>query len=223
MSDYLWDKTGEPDAEVERFEALLGGLAHTPRPLGLPAADMTGATGARRPSRLWTPARLAAAAALAVASLAGAAALLRSGAAAEGKGVVAAPVRWEPAARGAAKDEPKRMLEEPPKGGVKDERAAVGSFRPAPPARKEVQLASLPGRRQRQKSAASARVVTPGGGGNGGGLTLMSTPGGAPSLFDSTRLLAKEQLVYALRLTGSKLRDVSLKTRGRDEKEAKRP
>ena len=39
MSDqYLWDQTGKPDAEVERFEKLLGQLRHQPRPLALPAA-----------------------------------------------------------------------------------------------------------------------------------------------------------------------------------------
>ena len=37
MSDYLWDKTGEPDAEVERLETLLASFSHAPRPLALPA------------------------------------------------------------------------------------------------------------------------------------------------------------------------------------------
>lgn len=31
MSDYLWDKTGEPDAETERLEELLGQLRFQPR------------------------------------------------------------------------------------------------------------------------------------------------------------------------------------------------
>jgi hypothetical protein len=30
MSDYLWDKSGEPDAEIERLETLLAPLAHKP-------------------------------------------------------------------------------------------------------------------------------------------------------------------------------------------------
>ncbi|MCA1619345.1 MAG: hypothetical protein LC795_08565 [Acidobacteria bacterium] len=37
MSDYLWDKTGETDEEVERLEALLAPLAHKARTLALPA------------------------------------------------------------------------------------------------------------------------------------------------------------------------------------------
>jgi hypothetical protein len=47
----------------------------------------------------------------------------------------------------------------------------------------------------------------------------MSAGGGAASLFEGARLLTKEQLVYALRLTGAKLRDVRQKTRGRDGSE----
>ena len=30
MNDYLWDKSGEPDPEIQRLEELLGGLAHRP-------------------------------------------------------------------------------------------------------------------------------------------------------------------------------------------------
>ncbi len=37
MSDYLWDKTGEPDAETERLENLLGQLRFQPTPFDLPA------------------------------------------------------------------------------------------------------------------------------------------------------------------------------------------
>jgi len=37
MSDYLWDKTGEPDENVEQLEQLLGALKYQPRPLELPA------------------------------------------------------------------------------------------------------------------------------------------------------------------------------------------
>lgn len=38
MSDYLWDKSGEPGAEIERLEDLLGALRHQPRALELPDA-----------------------------------------------------------------------------------------------------------------------------------------------------------------------------------------
>jgi hypothetical protein len=37
MSDYLWDKTGEADPEVERLEELLGGLRFQPRTFEVPA------------------------------------------------------------------------------------------------------------------------------------------------------------------------------------------
>ncbi|HEX6623729.1 MAG TPA: hypothetical protein VF064_08455, partial [Pyrinomonadaceae bacterium] len=68
MSDYLWDKTGEPDAEVERLEKLLGPLGHQPRALELPPA----ARVEQAPRRLWSRPALAAAAALALMLLAGA-------------------------------------------------------------------------------------------------------------------------------------------------------
>lgn len=40
MSDYLWDKTGEPEADVEQLENLLGTLKYQPRPLEIPASAM---------------------------------------------------------------------------------------------------------------------------------------------------------------------------------------
>jgi hypothetical protein len=35
--DYLWDKTGEPDPEIQELEQLLGTLRYQPRPLEIPA------------------------------------------------------------------------------------------------------------------------------------------------------------------------------------------
>lgn len=35
--DYLWDKTGEPDPEIQQLEQLLGTLRYQPRPLEIPA------------------------------------------------------------------------------------------------------------------------------------------------------------------------------------------
>lgn len=66
MSDYLWDKSGEPDAEVERLEELLGQLRHQPRPLELPAEPV-----ARAPRRSFFRPAWAAAAALLLMFLAG--------------------------------------------------------------------------------------------------------------------------------------------------------
>jgi hypothetical protein len=34
--DYLWDKTGQPDPEIQRLEEILGTLRYQPRPLELP-------------------------------------------------------------------------------------------------------------------------------------------------------------------------------------------
>jgi hypothetical protein len=35
--DYLWDRTGEPDPEIQQLEEVLGTLRHQPRPLEIPA------------------------------------------------------------------------------------------------------------------------------------------------------------------------------------------
>ena len=35
--DYLWDKTGEPDPEIQQLEETLGTLRYQPRPLEIPA------------------------------------------------------------------------------------------------------------------------------------------------------------------------------------------
>ena len=34
--DYLWDKSGEPDPEIQKLEAILGTLRYQPQPLKLP-------------------------------------------------------------------------------------------------------------------------------------------------------------------------------------------
>jgi len=61
MNDnYLWDRTGEPDADVQQLEELLGTLRYQPRPLEIPATINTG----RR--RTFIPLAIAAAIALLV-------------------------------------------------------------------------------------------------------------------------------------------------------------
>src|SRR5918993_4851062 len=35
--DYLWDRSGEPDPEVQQLEEILGELRYQPRPLEIPA------------------------------------------------------------------------------------------------------------------------------------------------------------------------------------------
>jgi hypothetical protein len=41
-NNYLWDRTGEPDGEVQQLEELLGSLRYQPRPLEIPATMTVG-------------------------------------------------------------------------------------------------------------------------------------------------------------------------------------
>jgi hypothetical protein len=36
--DYLWDKTGQPDPEIQQLEEILGTLRYQPKPLAIPNA-----------------------------------------------------------------------------------------------------------------------------------------------------------------------------------------
>jgi type IV secretory pathway VirB10-like protein len=40
--DYLWDRSGQPDPEIQHLEDILGELRHQPRPLEIPAGLQTG-------------------------------------------------------------------------------------------------------------------------------------------------------------------------------------
>lgn len=71
MSDYLWDKTGEPEADVEQLENLLGALKYQPRPLEIPASAMPRADAPTRPTIFFSRPRLAIAASLLLTLLAG--------------------------------------------------------------------------------------------------------------------------------------------------------
>jgi hypothetical protein len=241
MSDYLWDKQGEPDADVARLESLLGTFAHEPRPLEWPAepaapeppqATLLPFAARRRASRLFAPAALAAAAALLVASVLAASAFLRARSAGEGRRSVAREAsRPKEETRREERPAPTRpersMLEPPPGAGtvkdappaavakVKDEKVTVESLPRAAYRRRDVQLSAVPSRRQGDSNA-EAVTRSP-----GSGLTLeaLNTRAGPSSLVESARLLAKEQLVYALRLTGSKFKDV----RQRAQKAEARP
>jgi hypothetical protein len=234
MSDYLWDKRGEPDAEVARLEALLGAFAHEPRPLELP---VEAATRVRRPawlptfaarlraSRLFAPAALAAVVLL-VATILVASVFLRTRTTNESGHDAAresappppsAPKDERPAPR-----EVGRMLEPPPPVGgvnggkpslmVKDEKVAVESLPRVARRRKDAQVTSVSRRQQRDMTASAVtdEAVT--------GFTFEALRAGSASSFvESTRLLTKEQLVYALRLTGAKLKDVRERAQGLDE------
>ena len=40
--DYLWDRSGQPDPEIQQLEEILGELRYQPRPLEIPAELKTG-------------------------------------------------------------------------------------------------------------------------------------------------------------------------------------
>jgi hypothetical protein len=253
MSDYLWDRTGEPDAEVERLESLLGAARYRPRPLELPSEESPHATTIRGASHvgafrrlfvptglLRSPARLAAAAVLLFVFMLGAAALLHTRLLNERQRVASsqteAPSDSEPARdtrRELARADSLVRSESTPAGGFKVSDGRVPesgrgevegkgatvkkgvegvAVRDAGQGRRGARLASLQKQRQRPETA----------GGEDAKLfeAMRAEGGGAASLFDATRLLTKERLVYALRLTGSKLKEVESKTRGADEAEA---
>ncbi|MDX6270563.1 MAG: hypothetical protein QOD28_1786 [Acidobacteriota bacterium] len=76
MSDYLWDKTGEPEEDVAQLENLLGALKYKQRPLDIPADAMpqtAAAAAATRPTPMliFSRTRLALAASLLLTLLAG--------------------------------------------------------------------------------------------------------------------------------------------------------
>lgn len=230
MSDYLWDRKGDTDAEVARLEALLGAFAHEPRLLELPAEAAQPETAPTkilpfvsrlRASRLFKPS-LAAAAALLVATVLIASAFLRARVASQGEH--AATRDSAQPAQGTLKDQrtaprevERGMLEPPPPtGGVgdrhKSESVAVNNLPNVARQKKAMQLAAAPIRRPKVSTVESVAVETRAG----GGLTLetMSARDGASALVENTRLLTKEQLVYALRFTGAKLKDVRERAQG---------
>ena len=225
MSDYLWDKKGEPERDVTRLESLLGSFAHEPRSLEWPAetaepaptrATLLPFVSRARTSRLFAAAALAAAATLLVASLLAANAFLRARVPVNAER--AAAQKSLPLPQPPAPPETQRaMLTAPPGEGevkdappasgfkVKDEKVLVEPLKRVARRPKEVQLVSVP-----------PRPKVPGAGST---PEAMSTQGGASSFVDNARLLTKEQLVYALRLTGAKLKDI----RERAQKAEARP
>ena len=214
MSDYLWDKTGEPDEEVVRLEEMLGGLGHKPRALELPpeSAPRTSFFGHARSFR---PALFAAAAALLLMMLAGAAVMLRQGGADGGKqSAEANPQVSTPEKQHVVKpsgepnpsaESPKREVREgndsaTVKGPATPDYQASGGEqkrRPSTPSR-----GSAPNRRTRQVTSAQEPHVA----------ARQEPP--APTRLEQQA--AKAQLVYAMRLASAKLGEVRKMTRGED-------
>ncbi|HEY1403364.1 MAG TPA: hypothetical protein VGB05_04500 [Pyrinomonadaceae bacterium] len=79
MSDYLWDKTGEPQEDVAQLENLLGALKYQPRPLEIPATAMPATPATARTASIFSRPRLALAASLLLTLLAGAWLVTRQG------------------------------------------------------------------------------------------------------------------------------------------------
>ncbi|HYE15109.1 MAG TPA: hypothetical protein VD968_11755 [Pyrinomonadaceae bacterium] len=191
MSDYLWEKTGARDAEVERLERLLGAFGHRPRPLELPhdaAAPVPAANAGRR----FGAAHMAAAAAVLLAVLAGALAALVAARRGEGGRPTAAATQPATPAR-----EVEQTLPPPP---------VARNEEPAPAGPRKFEAA----RRQRRPRVLAAR---------GRGRVVGTAPHVEPDEA-AQRLRAKEQLVYALRLTGARLEEVRRRVQGEEGAES---
>lgn len=212
MSDYLWDKTGEPDAEVERLEKLLGGLGHQPRALELPPA----ARVEQAPRGLRSRPALAAAAALALMFLAGAW-LVASRMKGEGPRAALDSPATAPRVEESARDDVKAAARD-----GKSEAGARDAKNEGPAERAVVEQPSRQQRTGRGPAAERRRrgAVLHAHAGSG-----MKRRGGGRARPREDLLAAaterqqsaKEQLVYALRLTGAKLGEVKTKVRGAGE------
>jgi hypothetical protein len=251
MSDYLWDGTGEADAEVERLEGLLRVFGHTPRMLEMPE-DALPQVSSHRP-RLFGAARLfrapprrfgwaklaTATTALLLVLLLGAVAFIRTRTAttndghqevASGNTQTSRPSQDEPPreASQARRDSTlmrKGIEPEPfePKAASARELKNDGRVvaRKLKTERRGEQLASLQNRRRTSAHDVS-RVEPVEERGHIEAMSASSGVGVASSLFDNTRLMAKEQLIYALRLTGAKLKEVQRKTKGLEDSKSVR-
>jgi len=217
MSDYLWDKSGEADPEVERLERLLGTLRHRPEAVELPPAAAPRPGGARPqlflPARLFRPAALAAAA-LALAALAGALLMLRD--ARRGEGQTSAAVN----ARASAPSAAVPTANSPAAGRETAARAGGPAHEISTDAHGHGVAAGVSS--QRRAGVVPARGARAGGprprtragvGPDGAAVAVSARP-------EVSRAEAKEQLLYALRLASVKLEEVRRLTSGREGNEA---
>jgi hypothetical protein len=220
MSDYLWDKSGEADGDVERLEKLLGRLRHAGVAPELPFEAGAQASSLELESRAPTraglfghaffsrPARLAAAAALLLAVLAGAFALMRMVKKGEGRASAGNEIQVaQPHAPEEAKPREelgaRRVATPPSKESATPEPLRRESLR-----RVELVASKPPVKSQRREPAPRENVasqpkprdVKPAM--SQGGVF----EGRAPDV--DSRVRAKEQLVYALRLTSEALKQV---------------
>jgi hypothetical protein len=246
MSDYLWDKTGETEEDVERLERVLGRFRHRPRALELPAESEGFARAGLRAPRAFRTAWLAAAAVLLLFVLAGALFVIRRGASGVGgETQTAARVPQGTTGQDAPRQATPPTVAESGSGGttrdanevakhderngpnrrdartgndvptVKDDRT-VRQVIPREPERRpgggEVaskQGGGAAGARHNEREVVSAgtppRVVS-------AAASLGEGRAEKPPSLNERRQQAKDELMYALRLTGLKLKDVQRKT-----------
>lgn len=210
MSDYLWDKSGEPEAEVERLEELLGRLRHTRGAPELPHEVETHAStraGLFGSSGLLRPALLAAAAALLLAMLAGAFVALRTfktdgtRASVQNETQIKQSQPGAPAGvRAPEETHAPELFSSPPNESAtpgkspREPRNVLAVEKTAPKLQRHEPVS-------REAVANESRRVFKPALARGEGFD-----GGSPDV--ERRVRAKEQLVYALRLTSEALKEV---------------
>jgi len=208
MSDYLWDKTGEADPEVERLEELLGGFAHRPGRLELPPEVAAPVAAARRPRLAW----YAAAAALLLAALAGALVALRPAERQEAR-LPASPNTPAAASSIAPSDAPSDVKEREGRAAVVEVVKRATPRHRAPQARTPREPAA------RRRAAPREALEAP---------EVLETarveeveegppmPGRAIAAALGRGFSVKRQLFNALLLTSTKLNEVQRQTQGSD-------
>lgn len=214
MSDYLWDKTGEPDADIARLEELLGELRHnSARALELPPEIE--ALAVRKPLRV-RAAWLAVAAGLLLAVMASAFMALRSDR--TSNNMRASQDSQGAATHDATPNSPTPQLAAPsdmkptPRMEIRDARALRQlPMRKGEPQRSVVRLVAV--RPEREFEATASNSAN-----DHEGVAVKTLSGRvwdtSSAELAAQRQLAKEQLVYALHLTSFKLKEVHKKTQG---------
>ena len=217
MSDYLWDKTGDTDEEVERLENLLGSLRYQPRTLELPPVAAPAPTKISHFKRFSRPA-LAIAAALVLMLLAGAwlAALRRGDSQSETVAVRHAPA----AAQQQNGEAPERMgaqgKQQPPVSEQKKDAEQVAASHEGEVGGERIRRAMLSRRTEKfgrggtfagstgrhEVAFVNASAGAHGARANGAGEVVPTRE----------QQLAKQQLMFALRLTSTKFAEVQKKT-----------
>jgi len=214
MSDYLWDKTGEADPEVERLEGLLGSLAHKAGRLELPP-EVAAPARAGRPRLAW----YAAAAALLLAALAGALVALRPAKLHEAR--VPAPQSSPAAVPSVA---PSVTPEAPVVKEREEAPAVVEVVRHAPTRRRAPHARAKREGLSRRRAAPPEVLGTPGVLGTPEGLEVarveeveeVPRPARAVAAALGRGFSVRRQLFNALLLTSTKLKEVQRKTQGAD-------